>query len=210
MFTEFYENLSDKEKENFRRVCNLLLAETFIIRNDYKNGSAQSRNRDYEFLSKYEDLIKDYLYLSGWILNKDDTNGYYYIENEEEVNRCRFSLTQTQILLALRFLYDENLKDAGLFLTVTTNVEELLHQLVDVLGYFEKKPNMKDFKSDMNIFDDFNIIKKINGTYKDLDCDFVILPTIQVAVPAERIAMVTNQIKALEEVTDEKTDEDVA
>lgn len=209
MFAEKYDDLSDRDKDNYKRVCNILLAETFVLRNDYKNGSAQSRNQNYEFLAKYEDMVRDYLSLAGWILNKDDRNGYYYIENEEGINRCKFTLPQTQILLALRFLYDEHLKDAGLFMAVTTNVGELLHQLVDVLGYFDKKPNMTDFKHDMNIFDNFNIVKVINGSYKETDCDFVILPTIQVAVSSERIAQVASELRVSEGETDEKTDEDV-
>lgn len=210
MFTEKYENLSDRDKVNFKKVCNTLMFETFVLRNDYKNGSAQSRNQDYEFLARYEDIVREYLSLSGWSLNKDDRNGYYYIENDEGINRRKFSLPQTQILLALRFIYDEHLKEAGLFMAVTTNVGELLHQLVNVLGFFDKKPNMTDFKRDMNIFDGFNIIKAINGNYKDTDCDFVILPTIQIAVPADRVALVAKEVRALEGETDEKTDEDVA
>lgn len=210
MFTEKYENLSDRDKVNFKKACNTLLSETFVLRNDYKNGSAQSRNQDYEFLSRYEDIVREYLSLSGWSLNKDDRNGYFYIENDEGINRRKFSLQQTQILLALRFIYDEHLKEAGLFMAVTTNVGELLHQLVNVLGFFDKKPNMTDFKRDMNIFDGFNVIKAINGSYKDTDCDFVILPTIQIAVPADRVAFVANEIRALEGEIDEKTDEDVA
>ena len=210
MFTEKYENLSDRDKVNFKKVCNTLMSETFVLRNDYKNGSTQSRNQDYEFLSRYEDIVREYLSLSGWSLNKDDRNGYYYIENDEGINRRKFSLPQTQILLALRFIYDQHLKEAGLFMAVTTNVGELLHQLVNVLGFFDKKPNMTDFKRDMNIFDGFNVIKAINGNYKDTDCDFVILPTIQIAVPADRVALVANEVRALEGETDEKTDEDVA
>lgn len=209
MFEEKYENLSDRDKDNFKSVCNALLSETFVLRNDYKNGSAQSRNQSYEFLNKYEDIVRDYLSLAGWILNKDDRNGYYYIENEAGTNKCKFTATQTQILLALRFLYDEHIKDAGLFMAVTTNVGELLHQLINVFGFFDKKPNMTDFKHDMNIFDNFNIVKVINGNYKETNCDFVILPTIQVAVSAERIAQIANELKAFEGETDEKTDEDV-
>lgn len=209
MFEEKYENLSDRDKDNFKRVCNTLLAETFVLRNDYKNGNSQSRNQSYEFLAKYEDIVRDYLSLAGWLLHKDDRNGYYYIENENGINKFKFTATQTQILLALRFLYDEHLKDAGLFMSVTTNVGELLNQLIDVLGYFEKKPNMTDFKHDMNIFDKFNIIKVLNGNYKEFDCDFVILPTIQVVVSAERIAQIANEIRFLEGETYEKIDEDV-
>lgn len=203
MFIEKYAQLSNKDKELFAKVCNLLLSETFVIRYDYKGGNTDSRNQDYIFLSQNFEVVSEYLELSGWRLYKDDVNGIIYVENEIGTNKLSLTADQTHILLILRLIYDEH-ANVNVYSGVMTKVEEVLHQLVDVFHFFDKKPNMTEFKRSMKIFDDYNIIKIINGNYAEVDCDFVILPTIKIVVPAERMEMVANEVKALERSTDEE------
>lgn len=205
MFIEKYERLTDKDKELFARICNLLLSETFVIRNDYKGGNTNSRNQDYIFLSQNFEVVSEYLELAGWRLYKDDINGIIYVENEIGTNKVSLNADQTHILLILRLIYDEH-ANVNIYSGVMTKVEEVLHQLVDVFHFFDKKPNMSEFKKSMKIFDDYNIIKLINGTYENVDCDFVILPTIKIVVSAERIEAVKNEVKILEGKTDEETE----
>lgn len=205
MFIEKYERLTDKDKELFARICNLLLSETFVIRNDYKGGNTNSRNQDYIFLSQNFEVVSVYLELAGWRLYKDDINGIIYVENEIGTNKVSLNADQTHILLILRLIYDEH-ANVNIYSGVMTKVEEVLHQLVDVFHFFDKKPNMFEFKKSMKIFDDYNIIKLINGTYENVDCDFVILPTIKIVVSAERIEAVKNEVKILEGKTDEETE----
>lgn len=205
MFIEKYERLTDKDKELFARICNLLLSETFVIRNDYKGGNTNSRNQDYIFLSQNFEVVSEYLELAGWRLYKDDINGIIYVENEIGTNKVSLNADQTHILLILRLIYDEH-ANVNIYSGVMTKVEEVLHQLVDVFHFFDKKPNMFEFKKSMKIFDDYNIIKLINGTYENVDCDFVILPTIKIVVSAERIEAVKNEVKILEGKTDEETE----
>lgn len=205
MFIEKYERLTDKDKELFARLCNLLLSETFVIRNDYKGGNTNSRNQDYIFLSQNFEVVSEYLELAGWRLYKDDINGIIYVENEIGTNKVSLNADQTHILLILRLIYDEH-ANVNIYSGVMTKVEEVLHQLVDVFHFFDKKPNMSEFKKSMKIFDDYNIIKLINGTYENVDCDFVILPTIKIVVSAERIEAVKNEVKILEGKTDEETE----
>ena len=205
MFIEKYERLSNKDKELFARVCNLLLSETFVIRYDYKGGNTNSRNQYYIFLSQNFEVVSEYLELSGWRLYKDDVNGIIYVENEIGTNKLSLTADQTHILLILRIIYDEH-ANVNVYSGVITKVEEVLHQLVDVFHFFDKKPNMTEFKKSMKIFDDYNIIKIINGNYAEVDCGFVILPTIKIVVPAERIEAVANEVKVLEGRTNEETE----
>jgi hypothetical protein len=205
MFIDDFNQLSEKEKETFRSVCNSLLLNTFIVRYDYKNGDYQHRNEYYTFLSQNENAVKEYLSYANWNLYKDDINGYFYIENINNTNKYTFSAEQTKLLLILRVIYENNLKEAGLTLAVTINVAEVLHQLIDVFALYDKKINMKDFKKNMNIIDGFNIIKAINGNYNETDCDFVILPTILTMVSADRINELVTELKNLEGETNEET-----
>lgn len=205
MFTEKYERFTDKDKELFAKVCNLLLSETFVVRNDYRGGNTNSRNQDYIFLSHNFEVISEYLELAGWRLYKDDINGLIYVENEIGTNKVSLTADQTHILLILRLIYDEH-ANVNVYSGVMSKVEEVLHQLVDVFHFFDKKPNMSEFKRSMKTFDDYNIIKLINGNYAEVDCDFVILPTIKIVVSSERIEAVASEIKVLEGSTDEETE----
>lgn len=205
MFTEKYERFTDKDKELFAKVCNLLLSETFVVRNDYRGGNTNSRNQDYIFLSHNFEVVSEYLELAGWRLYKDDINGLIYVENEIGTNKVSLTADQTHILLILRLIYDEH-ANVNVYSGVMSKVEEVLHQLVDVFHFFDKKPNMSEFKRIMKTFDDYNIIKLINGNYAEVDCDFVILPTIKIVVSSERIEAVASEIKVLEGSTDEETE----
>ena len=52
--------------------------------------------------------MREYLSLLDWDLRRDDINGYFYVLNTDEANRCILSKRETAILLALRMLYDES------------------------------------------------------------------------------------------------------
>lgn len=202
-------NFSDKEKEMFCSVCNHLLGQTFLLRLIYQPDGSTINNPEYSFLTLHLQVVKEYLSLLGWSLHQDLYNGYFYVINDLEANRLALKSKPTAILLALRLIYDENSERAGLFQDVLCEVREILEKLVSDFGTFRQKPNMDEFKQAMKIFDDHNIIKRLEGRYSDADCRFTILPTILTVVSAEKLNVLVSNLRK-EDESDEEADEDTA
>lgn len=114
MNLDWLNGASQKELEQFKSVCNQLLSRTYLVRTLYKPGKGRVNNPDYTFLSIHFDAVQEYLGLLDWDLRRDDFNGYFYVLNTDEANRCNLSKKETAILLALRLIYEENQERLGL------------------------------------------------------------------------------------------------
>lgn len=98
---DFIRSATSKELEQFKSVCNQLLSRTYIVRTLFRPGKGRVNNPDYTFLSLHYEAVQEYLSLLDWDLRKDDLNGYFYVINTDEANRCNLNKKETAILLAL-------------------------------------------------------------------------------------------------------------
>ncbi len=57
------EEFSQKELEQFRKVCNYLLNRTFVFRTSYQMDKGRINNPDYTFLAIHYETVRDYLSL---------------------------------------------------------------------------------------------------------------------------------------------------
>ncbi len=75
--------LTQKEKDEFSRICNKIMSVTYILR----DGTDGRISKDYRFIDANFDLIYDYLELCGWRLYKDMQYGVIYVRNTEGYNK---------------------------------------------------------------------------------------------------------------------------
>lgn len=203
------ENFSQRELEQFKSVCNKLLSSTFITKKINQHPKGIVDNPDYRFLLINKSIVEDYLSLLDWRLYHNDTNGFFYVDNSNEANRLNLDKISTSIILAIRLIYDENYERAGLDQDVICTVRDLLEKLVTDYAIMSAKPNMKDVKRYLTVLDSHYIIQKIEGKYNEYDCKFTILPTILVAVSAEKLDALVSALKE-EEKNNEKAEENFA
>ena len=88
---DFVTNATAKELEQFKSVCNQLLSRTYIVRTIYQPGKGRVDNPDYLFLSRHYEAVQEYLSLLDWDLRRDELNGYFYVLNTDEANRCNLN-----------------------------------------------------------------------------------------------------------------------
>lgn len=209
MNLEFLNTATAKELEQFKAVCNQLLSRTYVVRTLYRPGRGRVSNSDYTFLSIHYESVREYLSLLDWDLRRDDINGYFYVLNTDEANRCILSKRETAILLALRMLYDESQERLGLEQDALCSVREVLEKVVTDYAILPAKPNMEEVKRALTVFENHSILQRIEGKFNQADCRFAILPTIQTAVSSERLNEVAAVLRK-EETADEETEEDSA
>ncbi len=206
MNLEWLNSATQKELDQFKSVCNQLLSRTYVVRTIYQPEKGRINNPDYTFLTIRYNEIREYLWLLDWDLQKDDLNGFFYVTNANEANRCNLDKKETAILLALRKIYDESRERLGLEQDAICTVRELLEKVVTDYAILPSRPNMDEVKRALTRLEDHSIIQNIEGKYNKPTCKFAILPTILAVVSAEKLRAVVAVLKKEED--DEETEED--
>lgn len=184
---DFIRSATSKELEQFKSVCNQLLSRTYIVRTLFRPGKGRVNNPDYTFLSLHYEAVQEYLSLLDWDLRKDDLNGYFYVINTDEANRCNLNKKETAILLALRMIYEENQEQLGLEQDAVCTVRDVLEKVVTDYAILPAKPNMDEVKRALTLLENHSIIQRIEGKFNQSGCKFAILPTVLAAVSSEKL-----------------------
>lgn len=205
---EFLQQATSRELEQFTSVCNQLLSRTYVVRTLYRPGKGRVNNPDYTFLSRNFEAVQEYLGFLDWDLRHDDLNGYYYVVNTDEANRCNLNKKETAILLALRLLYEDNQDRLGLEQDAVCTVRDVLEKVVTDYAILPSKPNMAEVKRALTLLENHSIIQRIEGKFNQSSCKFAILPTILTAVSGEKLNAVVSALR--KEEADEEAEEDSA
>ena len=202
------DTMPQKDLDRFKAICNQLLSRTYVVRTLYKPGEGRINNPDYVFLSAHYEEIRDYLALLDWDLRKDDLNGYFYVLNTDEANRCNLNKRETAILLAIRMIYEENIERLGLEQDAVCTVRDVLEKVVTDYAILPAKPNMDEVKRALTVLDNHSVIQRIEGKYNQGSCKFAILPTVLSVVSSERLNAIVSALRKVDE--SEEAEEDSA
>ena len=95
---ELFEGMLQKDKEEFRRVCNKLMSICFICK---QNEDTKS---DYYFIQRQKHVFLRYLDVLGYTLEINEEYGVIQLVNRENYNHRQLKLYDSIILLILRIL----------------------------------------------------------------------------------------------------------
>lgn len=198
-----FNEMSEKEKEEFSRICNMLLSVTYILR----DGADGRISKDYRFIDSHFDLFSDYLELSRWKIYKDIQYGIIYVRNTDGLNKLTLNKLTTVMLVAIRIIYEEARIKASNTSNVSTTVGSLFDKIVNEFSMYPKKPPQKEIKEAFRILEAHNLIKRLDDSFDDIECRFVILPSVLIAVSNERSKAICDTLKSKsEELIDEEID----
>lgn len=206
------EQLETREREEFSRIMNILLAENCIYQfSRMKNFEKKERNQDYVFISDHWDCFDEYLSYAGWCLQKDRSSymGMIYIQNEREDCRCKYQINmlETQLLLILRNYYEEKMLELDASLTIRIAVNELLRLLVDVFAIIQTKPAANVINAALLTLQKLNVIQK----YRVGEEEYLwVLPYITCVLTPQKIDEILHTIQLGEGDDEHETEEDAA
>lgn len=210
MFIEKYNELTNTEKDNFKRIVSLILSKTFIVNRIYdKNKNTFTYNSDYRFISRNIELFREYLNLAGYRVLKDSNYEVIYIENEFGYNKKRLDKNTTIFLYGLRLKFDEDRESLKLNADTIVTVSDIIKTLIDV-GAYTKKPSDVEIRNALSNLISFNIIQKVDGILEKPDTKIIILPSILFVVTNEKITALSQSISALEKIEEENVEESIA
>ena len=197
MFEEKYLQLSNQEKEDFARVVNNLMLKSFILRENYDRHSKMMKsNKDYSFIERNIDMIREYLEFSGWTIEKDSRLGVVMINNEYQDNHIRIDFLTSIIVYGLRYAYEISREKEEMTSEVYFSAAELLQILIDKgLIRQDKKPSAVAMASSYRFLENHNIISRVSGEYRERSLTFYILPSILYVIDIDRINLIFDQIE---------------
>lgn len=175
---ETFEKFTESEKDQFAKVVNTLLSRTFIVSYnvDPKNYSVVL-NKDFHFAVLHQDLIRDYLKMSGWELQIDDIYGYCAVYNQQGSLRKSIGKIATIVLYILRIIYEEEREKLQLSNHVTTSVGKI-KEMLEIFKLYGKKLKKGHLNEALQTLKFYHLIERLDGSNVEEDSRIIILPTV--------------------------------
>lgn len=110
---EYYESLTDEEKDEMKEVIQALFRQTFLLERKYDRRSGRMTSvKEYKIAEKHINFLREYFMVSGISLRQNVHMGVIYIQ-EEALWGEKLPRLATVYLLVLKLLYDEQMASAS-------------------------------------------------------------------------------------------------
>lgn len=183
---ELFEGMLQKDKDEFRRVCNKLMSVCFICK---QNEDTKS---DYYFILRQKAVFLRYLDVLGYNLEINEEYGVIQLVNRENYNHVHLKLYDSIILLILRILYDEKKRELSLT-DVVINVGDIQEKYLS-LKIREKQIDKTTMGNALRTFRRYNLVALLDKDLTKEEARIVIYDTILMAVRVEDIRRVSDLI----------------
>ena len=182
------EKMTTTQQEQFKDTANKLLLSTFLCRDKKDNNEA------YYFLMSYKQIFDEFFKILGYEITLDMPTGSVMLSGANAQTTLKLKRDESLVLLILRLLYHEKMKDTSLNENIVCAVSDI-HEKYDYLE-IKKKLNKTDLISSLRLFRRYNLIE-VTGDLTSSACKVVILPTILMAIKYEEITEVFNTINKI-------------
>lgn len=183
---ELFEGMLQKDRDEFRRVCNKLMSLCFIVR---RNETTKS---DYYFILRMKEVFLRYLDVLGYTLEINEEYGVIQLVNRENYNHLNLKLYDSIILLILRILYDEKKRELSLT-DVVVNLGDIQEKYLS-LKIREKQIDKTTMNNALRLFKRFNLVELLDKDLLQEDARIIIYDSILMAVRVEDIKRVNDMI----------------
>ena len=198
-----FEDMHDRDIEEFKRVCNRLMSMCFINK---QNASTKS---DYYFIIRHKNEFMQYLDVLGFSLDINEHYGAIQLVNREGYNHARLKLAESIILLILRVIYDEKKRELSLG-DVFINICDIQEKYIS-MRIRDKQIDKTTMSNTLQLFKRYNIVELLDRDLTQEDARIVIYDSILMAVRVDDIKRVNELLdKYRKGAADENTEEDAS
>lgn len=183
---ELFEGMLQKDRDEFRRVCNKLMSTCFICK---QNADTKS---EYYFILRQRPVFERYLDVLGYTLEINEEYGVVQLVNRENYNHAHLKLYESIILLILRILYDEKKRELSLS-DVVINVGDIQEKYLS-LKIREKQIDKTTMNNALRLFKRYNLVALLDRDLFQEDSRIVIYDSILLAARVEDIKRVSDMI----------------
>ena len=183
---DWFEGMLQKDRDEFRRVCNKLMSICFIVR---RNEATKS---DFYFIQRWKQVFERYLEVLGYTLEINDEYGVIQLVNRENYNHLNLKLNDSIILLILRILYDEKKRELSLT-DVVVNLGDIQEKYIS-LKIREKQIDKTTMNNALRLFKRFNLVELLDRDLMQEESRVIIYDSILMAVRVEDIKRVNDML----------------
>lgn len=195
-----YNELSIKEKENFKKVCNKLLSTCLICK------QKEDTKSDYYFLESHLDVINNYFEPLGFEVEINKTIKAAQLINKFGTNKYNFKLIESITLLILRILYSEKMQELSLSQNVIVETEELQSRFI-ALGFKDRLMDKTLLRQSLKTLKKYNIIDTLDKDMTLSDSRIVVYPTIIMVLRSENINLIYEKLNTYKRKGVEESEE---
>ncbi len=177
---DFLEGMLQRDKDEFTRICNKLLAYCFVCK---RNETARG---DYYFITKYKEKFSQYLSVLGYRLEINEEYGVVQLTNPQNYNRYNMKLFESIILLILRILYDEKKRELSASDEVIINMGDI-HEKFLSLKIRDKMMDKTTLRNAISTMRKFQLVEVLDKELANEDSRLIIYDSILMAVRVEDI-----------------------
>lgn len=199
-FAEAYSLLKEREKEDFSRICNKLIHETFLIK-----GRDNERN-DYYFVQENISLFKLYFAVIDFEVVNDVSKGIVFIRTLADHNRVRLTKFETVIMLILRKFYYTKSKEITSTSKVIVTVEDIVTE-VRASQVFGTDKKMQAYRIALKNLRQYKVIDYEKRNIQP-ETNIEILPSILLVITQDDIASITARLQDFAKDKGEEADEE--
>ncbi len=177
---ELLENMLQKDKDEFKRICNRLLSHCFLCKANVTNKA------DYYFVLKYRKEFREYLSVLGYRLEINEEDGVIQLTNPQNYNRLNLKLYESIILLILRILYDEKKRELSASDEAIINLGDIQDKFLS-LQIRDKMIDKTTMRNALMMFRRFQLIETLDRDLSNEESRVLIYDSIMMAVRIEDI-----------------------
>ena len=199
-FNEGYSMLKEREKEDFSRICNKLIHETFIIK-----GKDNERN-DFYFIQENLTLFRTFFAIIDFEVCVDIGKGIVFIRTLADHNRVRLTKFETVILLILRKFYYSKSKEITSTAKVIVGLEDIVSE-VRATQIFTTDKRMQAYRDALLNLRQYKVID-YDKQYITKETNIEILPSILLVITQSDIEEMNAKLKEFAADKGEEADEE--
>ena len=199
---ELLGNMLQRDKDEFKRICNRLLSHCFLCKGNVTNRT------DYYFVLKYRSEFREYLSVLGYRLEINEDDGVIQLTNPQNYNRLNLKLYESIILLILRILYDEKKRELSASDEAIINLGDIQDKFLS-LKIRDKMIDKTTMGNALRLFRRYQLIELLDSDLKNEESRVLIYNSILMAVRVEDIKSVYDKVDSYRKgkLKDEETDQ---
>lgn len=183
---EVLEKMSQKDREQFRRICGRLLSSCFICKRN------ENTKADYYFVMRLRETFEEYLGVLGLSLEISEQYGVIQLVSREGMGHASLKLADSIILLILRILYDEKKRELSLT-DVVVNVGDIQEKYLS-MKVRDKQIDKTTMNNALRTLKRYNLVNLLDRDMSQEDGRVLIYDSILMAVRVEDIQRVSELI----------------
>lgn len=190
-----YQKLSEGDREKFSNLA------TKLINVNYLTGEKEEDTTNFYFISLNFECFRSYFALINMELSLYKENKIIVLTSPNSL-KLTLNKMQSAILLILRLLYNEKLKDISLTDKIVVRIEEIRDKYEQIGILNDEKLTPTRLLEIMRIFKRYNLINFKGIEIKQDDFLITIYKTIQYAVSVNSIEELNSKINSYKEKGD--------